>query len=789
MRQFLIDVAYACRALRRAPALVLTAVLSLGVGIAATTSVFSFVNALQFKALPFADAGRLVDIEETSTTELCAGCSVGTSYPNLQRWRGSPLFAEMGAFEETRHVVSGDAAAADPERLGAALVSSSLFPMLGIHPALGRGITAGDDRVGGEPVVVLSDALWRRRFAGSPAALGRVIKIDGRAHTIVGVMPPGFRYPEVAQLWLPLTPARFDQKETERTLGVVARLRDGIPVSVAAGEMRRYGVGNWSVRVRSLRAAMTGETVVPSAVLLGAVLFVLLIACANVSNLLLVRASERQREIAIRLAIGATRRSILSLMLAESVVLAVLGGLLGFTLSLWTADAIVARFGIDTPYWIRFGIDWHVFAFCGAITLATVLIFGLAPAFHAARHDPQSTIKEGGAVTAGRRGRRVAGALVTVQLSLALLLLAGAGLLIKTVVRSVRFDPGFDTARVLEGDVSLPALKYGTPAAIDQFAGGVLEQLARVPGTRAGIHSFVFFRGFGAEGRSLQVDGQAEVADGASPSFYFAITPGYFRMLGSRMRAGREFAPADRDDVVVVNEELASRLFGGGPALGRRLRFGDHPWRTIIGVVGNINGGIVSPRANPFAYVPFASEPGRDLAVFISRDGDPTMHAADLRAAVKAVDPDQPIEDVMTMAAAFRSQAQPSRFIALLMTGLSGVALLLASVGLYGVTAYGVRRRLREIGIRVALGATAGNVVGLIVASSWKVIAPGLVFGVLAASLATRALRGVLFGTSPTDPVVFGATVATLAAVATLASYLPARRASRVDPIVVLRDQ
>jgi putative ABC transport system permease protein len=789
MIQFLNDVAYACRALRRAPGLVVTAVLSLGLGIAATTAVFSFVNAIQFKALPFADAARLVDIEETSATELCAGCSVGTSYPTLQRWRGAASFAAMGAYEETRYVVSGAAAVADPERVGAALVSSTLFPTLGIRPAFGRGLSDEDDRAGAEPVVVLSDTLWRRRFAADPAALGRVMKIDGTAYTIVGVMPPGFRFPEFAQFWIPLTPARHDQKPTERSLGVIARLKDGVDARAAGAEMGAFGSGSWSVRVRPLHQAMTAETVTPSAVLLGAVAFVLLIACANVSNLLLVRASERQREIAIRFAIGATRGRIVRLMLAESLVLGALGGLLGFTLALWTSDVIVSRFEIDPPYWIQFGIDWHVFAFCGAITVGTAVLFGLAPAFHAARHDPQSTIKEGGVVTSGRRGRRVAGALVMAQLSLALLLLAGAGLLIKTVIRSARFDPGFDTARVLSGDVSLPALKYRTPAAINQFASSVLEQLARVPGTRSGIQTFVFFRGFGAQGRRLQVDGVPDVAEGASPNFYFAITSGYVRMLGARMHAGREFGPADGDEVVMLNDELASRLFGSSPALGRRLKFGDRPWRTVIGVVANINGGVIGARANPLAYVPFASEPGKDLAVMISRDGDPSIHAPDLRAAVKAVDPDQPVEDVMTMAAAFRAQAQPARFIALLMTSLSVVALLLASVGLYGVTAYGVRRRLREIGIRVALGATSGNVVGMIVGASWRVIAPGLAIGVLAGLLATRALRGVLFGTSPTDPIVFGLTVLTLAAVASLASYLPARRASRVDPIVVLRDQ
>ena len=788
MTRGLHDIAYACRALRRSPGLVFTAVISLGLGIAATTAVFSFVNAIQFKALPFADAARLVDVEETSTTELCAGCAVGTSFPNLQRWRTARSFSAMGAYQETRYVVSGAAASPDPERVAAALVSASLFPMLGVRPTFGRGITDADDRIGADPVVVLSDTLWKRRFAGDPAALGRIMKVDGTAHTIVGVMPPGFRFPEFAQFWLPLTPARHDQKADDRSLGVIARLNDGVTVSAASAELGAFATGAWAVRVRPLHQAMTAETAAPAVVLLGAVAFVLLIACANVSTLLLVRASERQREISIRLAIGASRARILRLVLAESLVLGVLGGLLGFTLSLWASDVIVSQFGIEPPYWIQFGIDWRVFAFCGAITLATAVLFGLAPAFHATRHEPQTILKDGGAATAGRRGRHMAGALVMAQLALALLLLAGAGLLIKTVIRSVRFDPGFDSARVLEGDVSLPPLKYSTPGSINRFASGVLEQLARVPGTRAGIQSFVFFRGFGAQGRALQVAGLPSVPAGASPSFYFAITPGYFRMLGTRMQAGREFGPTDGSDVAVVNEELAQRLWGSGSPLGRRLKFGDAPWRTVIGVVGNINGGIVGPRANPFAYVPFVSEPGKDMALMISSSGNPATHAADLRAAVKAVDPDQPVEDLMTMAAAFREQAQPSRFIAMLMTALSGVALALASVGLYGLTAYGVRRRLREIGIRVALGATSTNVVAMIVWSAWRVILPGLAIGVAAAALTTRALQGVLFGTNPTDPMVFGATVLTLAAVASLASYLPARRASRVDPIVVLRD-
>jgi putative ABC transport system permease protein len=797
MSQFLQDVGYACRTLRRSPGLVATAVLSLGLGIASTTAVFSFVNALQFKPLPFADPGALVDIEETSVTELCAGCAVGTSYPTLMDWQArARSFAAVGAYEETRMVVSGGAA---PERVPAGRVSAALFPLLGIQPIIGRGFSADDDRPGAEPVALLSDLLWRRRFNANARVLGETMKVDGLAYTVIGVMPAGFRFPEFAQFWTPLVPARHDQKRDQRSLGVIARLNPGADLSMAAAEMRTIASAvsaahqdtnaRWSVRVRSLHQSMTAETVAPSAVLLGAVTFVLLIACANVSNLLLVRASEREREISIRLAIGSSRSRIVQLVLAESLTLGVAGGLLGLTLALWTSRVIVSSFGIDPPYWIQFGVDWHVFAFGAAITIGTAILFGLAPALQASKHEPQGALRDGGATTAGRRSRRVAGTLVMAQLALALLLLAGAGLLIKTVVRSVRFDTGFDTARVLEGDVSLPVLRYKTTASINAFVTGVLAELARVPGTRAGVQSFVFFRGFGATSRVLTVEDLSTVPEGASPSFYFSITPGYFRMLGAPMHQGREFVERDGSDVVIVNDELARRLWPGVPALGRRIRFGDKPWRTVIGVVGNINGGVVGPRQNPLAYVPFASEPGKDLALMISADRDPASLAPELRAAVRAIDPDQPIEDIMTMAAMFREQAAPSRFIALLMTGLSAVALALASVGLYGVTAYGVRRRLREIGIRVALGGTAHDVTRLILGSAWRVIAPGLLLGVAAAWAGTRALQGILFGTSPTDPVVFAAVIVTLALVASVASYLPARRASRVDPVIILRNQ
>ncbi len=784
--RFLQDVGYACRTLRRAPALVITAILSLGLGIASTTAVFSFVNAIQFKDLPFADPSTLVDIEETSTTELCAGCAVGTAYPTLREWQSAAQsFATMGGYEEMRVVVSGGVS---PERVGAALTSADLFPTLGVQPVIGRGFSVDDDRVGGEPVALLSDVLWRRRYGGDPRAIGNAIRIDGADYTVIGVMPDGFRFPEYAQVWMPLAPARHAQKPTERSIAVIARLKPGADVGTAAAEMRSFAKGPWSVRVRTLHRSMTEETIAPSAVLLGAVAFVLLIACANLSNLLLVRASERSREISIRMAIGASRSRVVQLVLAESLVLGVAGGALGLILALWASRVIVSSFGIDQPYWIRFGVDWHVFAFCLAITLATSILFGLGPAVMASRRDPQDALKEGAGSTSGRRGRRVAGDLVIVQLALALTLLAGAGLLIETVVRTMRFDPGYDPTHVLEGDVSLPQLRYSTPASVNVFATNVLEQLARGPEAKAAIQSSTFFGGFGTRFRQVTVEGVQSVPEGASPQFYYSITPGYFRMLGTRMREGREFSAQDGSDVVIVNEEMASHIWGGSP-LGQRIRFGDKPWRTVVGVVANVNSGVIGARPRPLAYVPFASEPGHDMALLISAPKDAASLAPYLRAAVRAVDPDQPIEDVMTMAALFREQSQPSRFIALLMGGLSFVALGLASVGLYGVTAYSVRRRLREIGIRLALGGTPTRIVRLILASAWKLIAAGLVLGTGAAYAGTRVLEGVLFGTSPTDPVVFALVVIALALVATLASYLPARRAGRVDPTVMLRNQ
>jgi len=522
---------------------------------------------------------------------------------------------------------------------------------------------------------------------------------------------------------------------------------------------------------------------------------VLLIACANVANLLLARASERRREIAIRLALGAARGRIMRLVLAESLVLSVAGGIAGLLLALWASHLVVAAMGrIEAPYWIRFGIDGGVLVFCAAVTLATGVLCGVIPAWHAASGDPQSALKDGGAVAGSPRGRRVRAALVVSQLALALLLLAGAGLLIKTVVQTFSFNPGYDTAHVVVGDIDLSGTRYGEPAQVKAFANAVIERLERIPQIHASVSRTIFFAGFGGSRRLISVEGLSSVPDAVSPSFYFAVTPGYFRTLGVDMVDGREFVQADLANVAIINEEMARRLWPGAKALGNRIRFGDDasnaPWRTIVGVVSNA-GGNPSPRRRPTpsAFVPFAWDAGRSFAIYASSAGDAGALAAEVRSVLKAVDPDQPIEGLQTMEATLREWTEPARFVATLMASLAGVAMLLASIGTYGVIAFMVSQRAREIGIRIALGASSRQVQLRMAQSGMRLAMTGIVIGIPAALLSTRALEGILFGTSPTDPLVFALVTLTLAAVAVVASWLPARRAARVDPLMVLRSE
>ncbi len=799
MTSFPDDLRYCGRLFRRAPATVLFSVLSLGLGIGATTAVFSFVNAVQFAPLPVTDEETLVDLSETSTTELCAGCSVGTSYPAFLDWRSrATSFASMDGYSEDRFVVAGGTG---PERVAGALASAGLFQTLGVRPVRGRGLSTEDERPSSPPVVVISDTLRRRRFDADGEVLGMTLKVDGIDRVIVGVMPPRFAFPEYAQFWLPLAPAAQAWDRTNRSLGVVGRLRPGVAIEPARAEMAAIGAAlsesylehkHWSVVVTSLRDDMTGETAMASVVLLAAVGFVLLIACANVANLLLVRASDRRRELAIRTALGAGAGRIARLVLTESLALAVTGGLIGLMLALWGSDAIVAALGTDAPYWITFGIDARVLLFGFAITMATGIACGLVPAFQSTRPDLHVTLRDGGAAVGAARGQRLRSLLAAGQLALALVLLAGAGLLVKTTIRIFQFEAGYDASRVLVGGVHLSATRYDDGKQILIFSNGVIENLERIPGVRAAVDRTVFFRGFGANAQTVTVDGRGPVPEDASPSFYHAVSSGYFRALGVPVREGRDFSSAD-SDAAIVNQEMSRRLWGSAGALGARIRFGTDPaapWLTVIGVVGSNGGGPMGRRAEqPTAYVPFAAAVGRDLTITVGSDRDPVLLATEVRSAVAALDPDQPVEDLMTMEQAFARWSAPARFVALMMGSLAGVALLMAAMGTFGVVAFAVSRRTREIGVRLALGATPRQVQQQMAAAGARLATGGLLVGLPAAWASTRTLEGILAGTSPTDPVVFGTVTAILTGVTFLASWLPARRAARVDPVVALRQE
>ena len=789
------DLRYCGRLFRRAPATVLFSVLSLGLGIGATTAVFSFVNAVQFAPLPVTDEATLVDLSETSMTELCAGCAVGTSYPAFLDWRSrATSFASMDGYSEDRFVVSGGTVPSGSR-------ARWYLPVL--------SDTRGPARARPRPVArrraFLFDACRRdqRHASASTLRCGR----RGSGHDpqgqridreIVGVMPPRFAFPEYAQFWLPLAPAAQAWDRTNRSLGVVGACAQVLRSSRRARKWQRLALlslraprdKHWSLVVAPLRDDMTGETAMASVVLLAAVGFVLLIACANVANLLLVRASDRRRELAIRTALGAGAGRIVRLVLTESLALAVTGGLIGLILALWASDAIVAALGTDAPYWITFGIDARVLLFGLAITMATGIACGLVPAFQSTRPDLHVTLRDGGAAVGAARGQRLRSLLAAGQLALALVLLAGAGLLIKTTIRIFQFEAGYDASRVLVGDVHLSATRYDDAKQILIFSNGVIENLERIPGVRAAVDRTVFFRGFGANAQTVTVDGRGPVPEEASPSFYHAVSSGYFRALGLPIREGRDFSPAD-SDAAIVNQEMSRRLWGSAGALGARIRFGTDraaPWLTVIGVVGSNGGGPMGGRAErPTAYVPFAAALGRDLTITVGSDRDPVLLATEVRSAVAALDPNQPVEDVMTMEQAFARWSAPARFVALMMGSLAGVALLMAAMGTFGVVAFAVSRRTREIGVRLALGATPRQVQRQMAAAGARLATGGLLVGLPAAWASTRTLEGILAGTSPTDPVVFGTVTVVLAAVTFLASWLPARRAARVDPVVALR--
>jgi predicted permease len=801
------DLRYALRSLRRSPTLALAVVLTLAVCIGATTAVFSVVYAVLFRPLPFADAGALVSVRET-WHDRRGSVSVG-NWADLAR--EDRLFQDLvPMFGASVNLAGADR----PENVAAARVGWSFFRVLGVSAARGRTFLPDDDRPGSDGVVVLSDALWRRRFGADPALVGRTVRIDDVPRQVIGIMPASLDYALYdEQLWLPaaFTPEQLAEHD-EHYLTVLGRLKPGVRLPQVSAELAQIGAdlrerfpdtnAERGLAAISLHEELVGDYRTRLFVLLGAVGFVLLIACANIANLLLARATARARETAIRAAIGAGRHHILRHAMTESLVLAVAGGVLGVVAAYWGVTGLVAMGPAEIPRLAQARVDAPVLGFVLLLTLATGLIFGLAPAARMASQLPQEALKEGGRTGSSGARDRLRSGLVVGEIALALVLLTGAGLLIRSAVALNAVDPGFDPRGVVVGRVSLPAAGYPTADASRQAFERIAQGLAVAPGiTAAGLVSSAPFEGGGSNG--LIPEGRPLRMESAIDADLRLVTPGYARTMGLRLRAGRFLTEEDRHGgalVMVVNETLAREAWPGQDPIGKRVACcepapdGSPNWKTVVGVVADGRAHGVGRDAPSVFYLPMAQAPeaawrwlDRSMTLAVRSSAGPGAVAPVLRDAVAAVDRSLPVYDIATMDGRRNDSLASTRFSTMLLAVFGGLALLLAAVGVYGVISYGVTQRSQELGIRVALGAGRGRVVRLVVGQAATLTAVGLALGLAGAVVLSRLMGGLLFEVSPTDPPTLGAGIAVLAVVALVAALIPAYRASRSDPALALR--
>ncbi len=819
-----LDVRYSLRRLAAHPAVTLVAILTLGLGIGITTAVFTILNTVLLKPLPYPTADRLVVIGEERP-----GFRGRAALTNelFFAWRDSARTLEgLAGYAPRAFTLTGGA---EPERVRGAVASPAFFSMLRAVPLRGRLFEPGEDKAGANRVVLLSERAWRTRFGAADSTVGRPILLDGEPYTVVGVLPSTFYFfpdPD-AELWTPfvIEPPSTDPRE-RRIIGFpgVALVKPGVPLSQVAAEgtvvaqrlprpAPRPGEPPAPVRVRAtpLLDELVADVKPALSVLAVAVALVLLIACVNVANLLLARATARQRELALCAALGASRGRLLRRLLTESVLLGLAGGFVGVLLTYWLVQLLPALVPPTLPLLRRgiprlheLAIDTRVLFFAGAVSLGTALLFGLVPALHATRLDLVRAINEGGVQAAGGfrlwRGNRLRGLLVVAEVALAVVLLVGAGLLGRSFLRLVRVDTGYDPSNVLTAQINLPATKYRDAAPI-AFFDDLLERLARTGGVRAvGVTNLLpltpanIVLSFAVVGRPLGPD-----EEGPSASLRI-VSPGFFPALGVALREGRLLADDDRagtTPVVVVNEALAAKYFDGR-AVGQRITglFGPGTW-DVVGVVGNVRGEGLEAEPQPELYVSYRQLPApaaRMLSggalgtwIVVRAGGDPLALVAPLRRAVLDLDPDLPLDSVMTMEARLAASVARPRFYATLLGVFAALALGLAAVGVYGLLSYTVSMRYREIGVRIALGADRRAILKLVVGQGLALAGAGAAVGLAASALVTRFLRTLLFGVEATDPLTFTAVPVLLLAVAAAACCAPARRATRVDPIEALR--
>jgi len=796
------DLRYGARLLLRSPGFTLVSIVALAIGIGANTAIFSVVNTLLLRPLPYERPDDLAVIWERNLVR--NGKNNVTGPGNFIHWRemqGSfvDLSAVAGPFTTT---LTGSG---EPEEVRLQSVNASFFPLLGARPALGRPFTTEEDRPQSR-VVVISDRLWKRRFNADPAILDKTIALGGNPYAVVGVMPPGFSYlHKTVDLWLPIGFSAEQRTPRGRWLSGMGRLKPGVTFGQAQQDMERvhaelgrlfpdFNTG-WTARVVPLREQLTGDVRPALFILLGAVAFVLLIACANVANLLLSRATGRYRELAVRAALGAGRGRIIRQLMAESLILAIAGGAAALLLAWWALSVLRAVVAEQLPIQRleMVGIDGWVLAFTLVTSLLSGLFFGVIPALTASAIGLNEALKEGGRTGTGSRGGRARNTFVVAEIALALILLAGAGLLVRSFVQLMNVDPGFDAEHTITMRVSLPGAQYPEPSQRIQFFQRLFDRVNQLPGVEAaGANSWIPMAGGGAA-TSFEVVGKPAPPLGQEPvADVRVIADRYFTAMGVPLLKGRLFNEGDATDLknrVIVNETLARTYFPGIDPIGQKVRITWNDTRDdeIVGVVGDVRHAGLHEPARPTTYWPYGRFSYGSMTLALRTSGDPGNTANSVIAIVREQDPALAVADVQTMKEIVSESVAERRLTMMMLAVFAAAALLLAAVGIYGVIAYSVSQRTQEIGIRMALGARQADVLRMVVGQAMILAVAGIAIGAAGGVLLTRLMRGLLFDVEPGDPLTFVAVAAVLAAVAAAASYLPGRRAAGVDPVVALR--
>jgi len=805
----LADLRLALRMLAKAPAFATVTVLVLALGIGASTTTFSAINALLLKPWPYIKEQEQVVFVSEYFPKLSKEAN-GVAYPDYLDFKrdATKTIEGLGISNTTTMILSdGD----KPERYLGAFVSADAFTILGVQPILGRNFRADEDQANTEPVVLLAYNVWKSHFASDPGVAGRVVTVNGKRATIIGVMPNGWRFPETSDLWMPLKTTEKEDPRGNFNFNCFARMKPGVTIDQARAELEASAAriaadhpqsnAGCSAYVRDFREETVANAKTLTLLLMGAVLFLHLIACANVANLLLARAASRDREIAVRIALGAGRGAIIRQLFAESLVLGVIGSAVGLMFAFWGVDLMTATIPVELPYWLHFDFDWRVFNFTVVLGLGSAVLFGLFPAWQASRPQLVEAIKEGARGSAGaRKGQRVRNGLVVAEVALALVLLIGSGLMLRSFIKLQNTEIGMDQSNMLTFRTGLPPVQTQQQDAY-RFFKELMPKLAAIPGVEAaGATSSLPAAGqVGNNAVRLEGEPVIENVQNSRQAHIIAITPGFLRAARIPLLGGRDFTAGDNENsqrVVLIDERGARQWFPKVDPVGHHLevvlKLGEPPrWATIVGVVRGVEyERLAQTRSRPCIYVPQFQEPGWfRMSVVLRAKGDPRSFANAARESVLSINKDVPIYAVQTMERVVAESFWERRFFSSLFTVFAALALFLAAIGLYGVMAYSVRQRTQEIGVRLALGAQTSDVLQLVTGQGMRLIVIGLGLGSVAAFFLTKLLEGNLAGVSVHDPWSFGIVALVLAAVGLLASYLPARRATRVNPIEALRTE